>query len=80
MEKCEYHGLVEKRIDDLEESHNEVRLNLFGNGQMGTSQKADKAYSFMKNYENSKNGFYDWLFRAIILLILGYIATRVGLK
>jgi len=77
---CEMHALIEDKIEQLEASCKRVKTNLFGNGEMGTSQKADKAYSYMKRKEASKNGFYDWLFRAIVIIILGWIASKVGLK
>ena len=79
-EKCEEHLFNTKALVEAKECCDEVKKNLFGNGDMGTSQKADEAYQYIKKLEVSKNGYIDWLFRAVISLLLVWIATRVGLK
>ena len=53
---------------------------LMGNGTIGIAEMARRAFEFCQNAKVSKQGFIDWLFRAIILIFLGFIAAKVGLK
>lgn len=69
--ECPHHARHEKHFEWMYSVLN-------GNGLPGTIAKANHAYNFAIKAEASKNGFLDWLFRAIVLIILGYIAKRVG--
>ena len=53
---------------------------LMGNGIVGVAEMARRAFEYCQNHKQSKNGMLDWTFRILIMLILGYIATRVGMK
>ena len=70
---CPHHERHEKNFSGIWKILN-------GNGTPGTVEKARVAYEYALSNQQSKNGFYDWLFRSVIFLLLSYIAVRIGLK
>ena len=64
---------LEKKVD----AQNKL---LNGNGKIGISEMSRRAYEYMIATKKSKNGFYDWVFRAIVLMGIGFIAREIGLK
>jgi len=53
---------------------------LKGNGKIGVAEMARRAFEMCQQMKASKNGLYDWTFRILIMLVLGFIATKVGLS
>ena len=79
-EVCKEHsGMVEvlTRIDKRTES---IEKTINGNGKMGINTKATLAYEGMVNCKRRKNGLIDWTFRAVLTIIISFIAVKVGLK
>ena len=70
-------------MDDLKEVKQDVKdikKMLVGNGSVGVAEMARRAFKYTEWHKASKNGLLDWVFRAIILLMLGAIAVKLGLK
>ena len=70
-------------MDDLQEIKlklQHIEKLLMGNGVVGVAEMARRAFEHCQYLKQSKNGLVDWVFRVVILLILGYIATRLGMK
>jgi len=70
-------------MDDLQEiklklAH--IEKLLMGNGVIGIAEMARRAFEHCQYLKQSKNGLLDWIFRVVILLTLGFIATKIGMK
>jgi len=71
---------LNEKLDKLEASIESVKKLLLGNGEIGIAEKARRAYNYMRHQDKTKNGRLDWTFRAVIGILLTFIAVRVGLK
>lgn len=58
----------------------EIKKMLLGNGKVGVSEMARRAFDYTQWHKASKNGLLDWVFRIGIAIIVGFIAVKVGLK
>ena len=67
-------------LEKVEEKLEHIEKLLMGNGVVGVAEMARRAFEHCQALKASKNGLFDWTFRIIIMLVLGYIATRVGMK
>jgi len=70
----------EANIKEVTEAVKELAKLIKGNGVIGIAEQARRAFEYTSCASTSKNGFYDWLFRSVILIILTYLAAKVGLK
>ena len=59
---------------------NAIEKRINGNGDLGIEAKARLSYEYIQKATASKNGLLDWVFRCVIMIVLAYIATKVGLK
>ena len=66
------YDILRKRVEDFFQED--------GTGKVGVVEMARRAFEYMQQCKQTKNGLLDWVFRIIIGIILGYIAVRVGLK
>jgi len=66
--------------DKIEHKLNMLSKIIVGNGEMGIAEQARRAFEFKQSYTKSKNGWIDWTFRAIILVLLSVIVHKLGLK
>ena len=57
-----------------------MKTILLGNGKIGVAEMARRSFEYMVSAKSTKNGLMDWTFRMVIVIVLGYIAVRVGLK
>ena len=69
-----------EELKKIEEKLNHIEKLLMGNGVVGVAEMARRAFEYCQWQKKSKNGLLDWVFRVGIMLILCYIATRVGIK
>jgi len=60
---------VEQKIDD-------VRKILLGNGKIGLCAKVQMLWEGKK----TRMGLLDWAFRISILIIISFVAVKVGIK
>ena len=66
-------------MDDLKEVKQEVKdikKLLIGNGKIGVSEMARRAFEYTQWHKASKNGLLDWTYRIIIATLLSYTALR----
>lgn len=72
------HGVSD--LSEIKDSIREIKVLLHGNGKIGISEMARRSFEYMTMMKSTKNGLMDWTFRAIIVIVLGYISVKVGLK
>ena len=71
---------LKTRFDRLEENSINIKKLLLGNGKMGVAEMARRSFEYVQHQDKTKNGRLDWAFRAIIVVLIGYISVKVGLK
>jgi len=71
---------LKERFDRLEENSINIKKLLLGNGKMGVAEMARRSFEYVQYQNKTKNGRLDWTFRAIIVVLIGYISVKVGLK
>ena len=76
-EDCKYH---ETQIHNMSADLKEIKKLLLGNGVVGVAEMARRSYEYMLHCKSTKNGLLDWAFRAVITLMIGYIALKAGIK
>jgi len=69
----------DKILGEIKEKVEHIDRLLMGNGKVGIAEMARRAFDYMNTEIKSKQGLVDWIFRAVILILLGYIAARIGL-
>ena len=67
-------------IKEIRTDMKDIKKLLNGNGEIGVVEKARRAYEYAEKAEVSKNGLLDWAFRAVVGILLAYIAARIGLS
>jgi hypothetical protein len=58
----------------------EIKKMMLGNGVVGVAEMARRSFDYMIQCKQTKSGLLDWTFRAIITIMVGYIAICIGLK
>ena len=76
-ENCKLH---EAQITTMSNDIKEIKKLLLGNGVIGVAEMARRSYEYMLHCKATKNGLLDWAFRALITVIVGYIAFKIGMK
>lgn len=74
---CILHG---QQLNDLITEVKSIKKLLMGNGVIGVAEMARRAYECTQEHNKAKNGLLDWAFRAMITILLGYIALKIGLR
>ena len=69
-----------EELCEIKEKLSSIERLLKGNGKIGIAEMARRAFEHCEFLKSSKNGLLDWGFRAVITIILGYIALKVGLR
>jgi len=67
-------------LHDIKTKLVHIEKLLMGNGTVGVAEMARRSFEYMLHCKQSKNGLLDWVFRVVILTLIGYIAVRLGLK
>jgi len=67
-------------IQEIKEKLAHIEKLLKGNGIIGVAEMARRAFEMCQAQQRSKNGLLDWTFRTAIMLVLSFIAVKVGLK
>ena len=72
----------ERRKDypDMMERLKHIETLLMGNGKIGVAEMARRAFEYMQVEKTTKNGLVDWAFRIAIMIVLTFIAVKVGIK
>lgn len=76
MNPCEQQEAIKEIRTDIKD----VKKLLNGNGEIGIAEKARRAFEYTEKAEVSKNGTLDWAFRAVVGILLAYIAAKLGLS
>ena len=53
---------------------------VYGNGKDGLSGKVATLYAWYQKQTATQAGLLDWAFRVLIMIVLTFIAVKVGLK
>ena len=70
----------EKSLKELNHKIDSIKAILMGNGKVGVVEMARRSFDYMLLSKKTKNGLLDWVFRGIIVIILGYVAVKIGIK
>ena len=57
-----------------------LKALLMGNGKIGISEMARRAFKYMEHLQTTKNGRLDWVFRIVVMTLITFIAVKIGLK
>jgi len=76
-ELCKKH---EEHMDTISKDLQDIKKLLLGNGIMGVAEMARRAFEACTDCSKAKSGLWDWTFRAIITIMVGYVAVKVGIK
>lgn len=68
------------REDEIIDRLTKIETLLNGNGKMGFTEMARRSFEYCQQLKMSKQGTADWVFRAVILIGITYIAAQVGIK
>lgn len=69
-----------EKVDEIKDEVLKIRILWSGNGHPGAGYKIDTMWECYNDTRKSTQGLVDWTFRAIITVLVTYIAIRVGLK
>ncbi len=72
--------MSEQDIQEIKTDIKDILKILNGNGRIGLVAKSQMCYDWMLNVKSDKNNIAMFVYRGILVLILGFIATKVGLK
>lgn len=79
-ERRELNQRLQRDIELLTDKVIEIRRILVGNGKVGVAEMARRSFEHMNQLKATKNGLLDWTFRIAIMVLVGFIAVKVGLK
>lgn len=71
---------INEHLDRIEKELHSVKKLLIGNGEVGVAEMARRAFEYMLRCKATRNGLLDWTFRAVITIMVAFIALKVGLK
>ena len=63
-------------IETLERKVDKMFVVINGNGKIGLGAKVQIMWEGRK----TRNGLYDWAFRVLIMIVVSFIAVKVGLR
>jgi len=67
-------------MDKILQELADIKKLLMGNGEVGVAEMARRSFEWMQHQSKTKNGLLDWGFRVVILVIISFVAVKVGLK
>lgn len=70
----------ENDLSEIKNDMKEIKKLLLGNGAIGVAEMARRTYEWMVFCKATRNGRLDWAFRAIIMIVVSYIAYKVGIR
>ena len=76
----EKHTNLAKQVDRIGDDVNKILILWNGNGDTGAGYKVNTMWSKHKITQKSNQGLMDWFFRAVLMILVTYIAIRLGLK
>jgi len=79
MCKERYNHLAQN-IEDLKVEVIKLRLLWQGNGKVGAGHKVNTMWDAFEVRRQSSQGMLDWIFRAVVMILITYIAVKLGLK
>jgi hypothetical protein len=80
-EMCqERHKNLTKEVNNIQDNVMKILLLWNGNGKPGVGYKVDTMWEYYCNNKRSTQGIIDWAFRAVITILITYIAVRMGLQ
>ena len=71
---------MQQQLDEIKADVKAILKLHNGNGQIGFIAKCQMCYDWMIQAKDNKNSVLMSAYRAMIVIILGFIAVKVGLK
>lgn len=71
---------MQQQLDEIKADVKSILKLLNGNGKIGFIAKCQMCYDWMLQAKTNKNSILMSLYRTALVLILGFIAVKVGLK
>jgi hypothetical protein len=80
-EACrERHKNLETTVSEIKDEVMKIRILWSGNGKPGAGFKIQTMWDCFIERRQSTQGLVDWMFRAVITVLVTFIAVKVGLK
>jgi hypothetical protein len=76
-EICKKH---EEQMAVIAQDLHEIKKLLLGNGVAGVAEMSRRAFETCTACSKAKSGLWDWAFRAVITIMIGFVAVRIGIK
>ena len=76
----ERHKTLEKKVDEIKLEVTKIRILWTGNGKVGAGQKVDTMWELFTDRRARGRDTITIVFRAIILILISFIAVKIGLK
>ena len=71
---------LNKKVDEIRDEVLKIRLLWMGNGKPGAGHKIETMWTHYSEKQKSTQGLIDWAFRAVITVLVSYIAIKIGIK
>jgi len=75
--------LINQALTSLQKSVDQMNTHILAwetNGKIGYKDKINRMWEEHQTKKTSSQGLVDWAFRAIITILVGYVALKIGLK
>ena len=72
----ERHSNLGTKIDETKDEVIKIGILWNGNGKIGAGQKIDTMWRVYLQKQKSTQGWVDWAFRLIIVLVLGWLGLK----
>jgi len=80
-EMCqERHQNLTNTVNEIKDDVHKILILWNGNGKTGAGYKIETMWQNYTERRKSSQGLIDWAFRAIITILVTFIAIKVGLK
>ena len=76
----ERHAGILKEIIDIKKDISSFLKLWNGNGEPGIGFKVRTMWEYHQQMRKSTQGFVDWLFRAVVMILLTFISIKLGLQ
>lgn len=74
------HRSVIKELQDVSKEIKSFVKMWNGNGTPGVGFQHQTMWEHYQRMKKSTQGFVDWLFRAVVMILLTFVAVKLGLK
>lgn len=71
---------IEAAVEEIKEDVKGILKIMNGNGGLGICAKVELHDSFIRGEKRKRGGLLDFAFRAIIFVLVSFIAVKVGMR